>query len=252
MTTSIPALDARQLLHLLWRSRRAVATRPGPRPRISVDDIVVAAIARADAHGLETLTMRDLAARLGVKPMALYAHIPDKGTLVALMIDAAMVTFDLPDTPGASFRERIAAVAEANLQLFLAHPWLLQTWSEQPPFGPGVVGKYERELAMLVPIGLLDVQVDAVLTYIIGVVRAAAADLVARRSASTTNDQWWSQVGPELAHYVTPDEFPLATRIGSAAGAAIGGAYNAEHAWRFSLERLLDGLEPLVRHASRT
>ena len=79
-----------------------------------------------------------------------------------------------------------------------------------------------------------------------GVVRGAATDLIAHRSAETPNDAWWASVGPLLAGYVTPEEYPLATRIGLAAGASIGGAYNAEAAWQFSLERLLDGVQPLV------
>lgn len=253
MDTSSPAERMRHLMDLLWRARRPQQVRPGPRARISVDDIVGTAIAWADERGLETLTMRDLAGELGVKPMTLYTHVPDKATLIALMIDAAMGEHRLEVAENAPWRDRVRAVVEGNRELFLQHPWLLQTWSEQPPFGPGVIGKYERELAALAPIGLPDGELDAVLTHVIAFVRGATADLIVHRSAPVTNPEWWAEMGPELARYVTSEEYPLATRIGAAAGERLGGAYDAEEGWRFGLERLLDGLAPIVaaRHADR-
>lgn len=246
MDMSTPHGDPRRLMTLLWRSKIERGARPGPRARISVDDIVNAAIAWADQRGADALTMRDLAAGLGVRPMTLYSHIPDKDTLLALMFDAAMGTHTVEIVDDAGWRDRVRAVVEANLRLFLAHPWLLEMWSERPPFGPGVIGKYERELAVLVPLGLPDVQLDAVLTWLIAFVRGAASDLIAHRAESASGEEWWAEVGPVLEEFVTREEFPLASRIGVAAGEAIGGAYDAEASWEFGLERVLDGLAPLM------
>lgn len=247
MDVSTPHGDPRRLMTLLWRSKIERAARPGPRARISVDDIVNAAIAWADQRGVESITMRDLAAEVGVKPMTLYSHIPDKATLLALMFDAAMGTHTIDVADDAGWRDRVRTVIDANLRLFLAHPWLLEMWSERPPFGPGVIGKYERELAVLVPLGLPDVQVDAVLTWLIAFVRGAASDLIAHRAEATSGEEWWAEVGPLLQEVITPEEFPLASRIGVAAGEEIGGAYDAEASWQFGLERVLDGLAPLMK-----
>lgn len=55
--------------------------------RNSRDDVVSAALRVLDAHGLENCSMRRVAAELGVQPSALYHHVPDKQTLLALMAD---------------------------------------------------------------------------------------------------------------------------------------------------------------------
>jgi hypothetical protein len=51
---------------------------------------------------------------------------------------------------------------------------------------------------------------------------------------------------PLLARIVDEEAFPTAARVGAAAGAAHGGAYSAERAWEFGLERVLDGPEALI------
>ena len=55
--------------------------------------------------------------------------------------------------------------------------------------------------------------------------------------------------GPLLAEVVDAQRYPLASRVGTAAGEAQGGAYDAERAFAFGLERLLEGLEALIRAA---
>lgn len=50
-------------------------------------DIVERAIVVLDEHGLESLTMRRLAAELGLQPSALYHHVPNKQTLLAAIAD---------------------------------------------------------------------------------------------------------------------------------------------------------------------
>ncbi|MEJ2852284.1 hypothetical protein WBO52_02460 [Saccharothrix sp. CCNWLW140] len=48
-----------------------------------------------------------------------------------------------------------------------------------------------------------------------------------------------------------PARFPLAARVGAAAGQAHGAAFSGEHAFEFGLERVLDGVEALVRSRDR-
>ena len=58
-----------------WVSRRRPDTKP--RPRLTLDQLVQAAIALLDEHGLDGLTTRGLAARLGVQSPALYWYVRD-------------------------------------------------------------------------------------------------------------------------------------------------------------------------------
>jgi hypothetical protein len=57
---------------------------------------------------------------------------------------------------------------------------------------------------------------------------------------------WWSANGPLLARVLDEDEYPIASRVGTAAGTAHGGAYSPDHAYQFGLRRVLDGLDALI------
>src|SRR5690348_7113452 len=69
----------------------------GQRPSLSREQIVRAAIELADDEGLEALTMRRLATKLGAGAMSLYWHIPNKEDLLDLMLDAAFGEVALPE-----------------------------------------------------------------------------------------------------------------------------------------------------------
>jgi hypothetical protein len=59
-------------------------------------------------------------------------------------------------------------------------------------------------------------------------------------------EQWWAASAPLLARLVDGNAYPIATRVGTAAGAANGSAYSPDHAYDFGLQRLLDGLAALI------
>ena len=61
--------------------------RRGPQPRYSREDVARAAVALADADGLDAVTFRAVAARLGTGVMSLYNYVPDKQALVYDMVE---------------------------------------------------------------------------------------------------------------------------------------------------------------------
>src|SRR5215469_11704523 len=61
----------------------------GPRPGLSLERIVAAAVRVADAEGLAAVSMSRVAAELGAAPMSLYRYVAAKGELLTLMVDAA-------------------------------------------------------------------------------------------------------------------------------------------------------------------
>jgi len=234
-------------MRLLWRSRIQHAPRRGPQARISVDDIVEAGIDAADRGGIEDVKMRDIAQALGTKVMTLYTHVPEKDMLLELMIDAVAARFQLSIPPGASVEQALRTVLDANYRFLLRHSWLMDIHSEQPPLGPGSLGKYEQELGALEPFGIADETMDAVLTFLQNFARAAAGDSVRRQAAATSNVDWWGTMGPLLSQYVEDGEYPLAARVGAAAGASLGGAYNADAAYEFGEQLIVDAACALIR-----
>ena len=91
--------DPARTLRLLWRDPAAVP-RHGPRQGLTIDQIVAAATALADTEGLDAVTMRRVAASLGVVPMTLYTYVPGKAELLDLMLDSACARMPRTDTAG--------------------------------------------------------------------------------------------------------------------------------------------------------
>nr|WP_202447850.1 TetR/AcrR family transcriptional regulator [Streptomyces sp. SID5468] len=236
-------------MQLLWRQPTSDRRR-GPRPGLSIDAVVDAATAIADAEGLAAVTMRKVAQALGVVPMTLYTYVPGKAELLELMLDAAYGRMARTDTTGRPWRERVAAVAEENRALYRRHPWAAAVSTSRPPLGPGQMAKYEHELSALDGLGLDDVTMDDCLAYLLAFVQACArADAEARavrQESAMDDEEWWAVNGPLFARVFDERAYPLAARVGAAAGAAHGSAYNPDHAYAFGLERVLDALAALI------
>jgi AcrR family transcriptional regulator len=241
--------DPARTLQLLWRDPSAVS-RHGPRQGLSIDAIVDAATELADAQGLDAVTMRQVARALGVVPMTLYTYVPGKAELLDLMLDAAYARMPRADTSGQPWRQRLAAIAAENRRLFEIHPWAAAVSTIRPPLGPGQMAKYEHELSAFEGLGLDDVTVDDCLNHLLGFVQScarAAADARDMQRESTMDDeQWWAANAPLLTRVLNEDAYPTAARVGAAAGAAHGSAYNPGHAYDFGLPRVLDGLGALI------
>lgn len=244
--------DPARTLELLWRQPEPDGAPPrrGPRQRLSVDTVVRTATELADSGGLDALTMRSVAQRLGVTPMTLYTYVPGKAELLDLMLDAAYLGMPRACHAAAPWRARVEAVALENRELFRRHPWVAGLATTRPPLGPGLMAKYEHELAAFDGLGIADVEMDAALTFVLGFVQSVArAELDAEatdRDTAMSDEQWWAANAPLLAKAFDPARFPLAARVGSAAGETHRGAYHADYAFTFGLQRVLDGLAPLV------
>lgn len=236
----------RSLVDLLWRDHPAAPTggTRGPRAKVTTSQAVSAAVTLADADGLEAVTVRRLGARLGVAPNALYTHVGSRDDLLVLMADAVRTAQRrAPDGTG-TWRVRVRRVADDELALYAAHPWLLDVTDQRTAFGPGTIATYDDQLHAFDGTGLTDVDRDAALTFVLDFVRASAR---ARRPADHATDiaADWAAWSERLARYVG-DAHPLARRVGAAAGEAMNAPASAEHAWRFGLERVLDALAALV------
>ncbi|MFE0149822.1 TetR/AcrR family transcriptional regulator [Nonomuraea sp. NPDC059007] len=240
--------DPARSLALLWRTSDRVS-RKG-KPDLSVERIVRAAIEVADSDGLQALSMRRVAEKLGVGTMSLYTYVPGKPELLDVMLDTVYGEVERPEDPQGGWRERLSRIARENWRLYLRHPWLLQVATSRPVLGPNVTAKYDFELRALDGIGLTDVEMDAVLTLVNGFVHGTARGAVEAAQAESqtgmSDEQWWAAHAPFLARIGDAARFPTAARVGQAAGEALGGAYSAEHAFEFGLERVLDGVEALI------
>lgn len=241
--------DPARSMALLWRARVPAGPRRGPKAGLDVDRIVAAAVALADAEGLAALSMRRVAAELGVGVMTLYTHVPGKGELVDLMLDAVLGGLYPAELTG-GWRERLTAVARANWDLFVRHPWALHVATGRPPLGPNLMAKYERELRAVDGLGLTEVQMDLLVTLVNGFVRGTVGGVhekaEAERATGVTDGQWWAATEPYLSAVFDAERFPTAARVGPVAGAELQAAYDPARSFDFGLRVLLDGVARLV------
>ncbi|MFC7447073.1 TetR/AcrR family transcriptional regulator [Rhodococcus daqingensis] len=217
--------DAARSMALLWRAPVAADPRPapGPRPALTVDEIVAVAIAVADEAGMAGLSMRAVGARLGRTAMALYTYVPSKSELVDLMYDRAHgelpTDYDLDE----GWRPAATSWAQDLWAFYIRHPWTLSVSYARPVLGPGEQAVLEALVRILFEAGLSARVLRRVVGVLFHFVRGSAAAVAeSRRAAVATgmsDEQWWStrsallqQVAPDFA-----ERFPMLVRLGVAA-----------------------------------
>ena len=101
------------------------------------DQILTAALALADESGLEAVTMRAVAARVGITPMALYRHVADKEALLDGVLETVVTGIALPG-PELAWDERLTALALAVRDAGRRHPTALGLAFTRPGDTPAV------------------------------------------------------------------------------------------------------------------
>lgn len=129
-------------LDLLWGRRER--GRRGPRPGLSPDSIVEAAIRLADAEGLEAVSMAKVAAELGFTTMSLYRYVANKDELLQLMWDASASGIKELVIEGDDWRSRLRAWALIQRDALDRHPWITQMPMPAPPMAPNSLLFVER------------------------------------------------------------------------------------------------------------
>jgi AcrR family transcriptional regulator len=117
-------------------------SEPGPRMPLSRERVLRTAVAVADESGIESVTMRRLADRLGAEAMSLYYHVANKNDLldgivdmVAQEINDAVGRIDAP-TAGAAWKSAMRRRILTAREVFLRHLWapgVFQTRTDTPP-----------------------------------------------------------------------------------------------------------------------
>ncbi|WP_406315462.1 TetR/AcrR family transcriptional regulator [Streptosporangium sp. NBC_01639] len=241
--------DPARSLALLWRTSERTS-RKG-KPDLSVDRIVRAGIEIADAEGLAALSMRRVAERLGVGTMSLYTYVPGKAELLDVMLDTVYGETARPRDVAEGWRARLTLVARENWELCRRHPWTLQVDTGRPPLGPNLMAKYDYELGAIADTGLTEVEMDAVLSLVLGhvhsTVRGAVAAARIEQDTGVSDEQWWQAHRPVFEKIFNPASYPTAVRVGGAVGETYQAAYvPPEQLFSFGLERVLDGVEVLI------
>lgn len=214
-------------------AKRSQQTKRVP---LSRERIAKAGLELADREGVDGLSMRRLAERLGVGTMTLYGHFRDKQELLDAVNDAAVAEAEVPRLRG-SWRQRIHQLIAHSRELFARHPCVVEIWARQPVLGTGALRWVEAGLETLEGAGFEPE--DAVKAFRLLVVYTYGFTLFSRpRSDAIAHES------TRAALASLPEE--LYPRLREAAG-PFAAAMAGEDAFAFGLDRILDGFEASLR-----
>jgi len=183
-----------------WEEASPPAQR-APWGTLARDDIIQAAVKIVRAGGYEEMTIRSLAAELGVAPMSLYRHIRDKDDLLDEVVDRLLAKAWRPSAPEDDWQEWVIEAAAKLRSFLVSQPAALHVYLRHPVVSPAAA---ERMDAM---IDVADEETarrayGALHTYTIGF---AALEASRARSAPATEEV--SSLAQQLAAYTTTDQF---------------------------------------------
>ncbi|MFL5879064.1 MAG: TetR/AcrR family transcriptional regulator [Actinomycetota bacterium] len=217
---------------------------PDRRPQLTPQRIVTEALTVIAEDGIQALTMRSLAARLGVVPGALYHHVGTKQQLQDLLLDGVLAEVDFHTDPSLAWTDQLKILAHRLRQVLEAHPGVAAILKTRDPLGPHSLALAEALLAPLQAAGFGDRQaglaffllVDYTIGFAVSSPRTSINEQRVRDAAIRTRLH-------EFFRSLPTERFPALVALG-------------EHAWldnrdeRFTagLDVLVDGLE----HARRS
>ena len=239
--------EGRRVVELLWAPPQQPSVR-GPKPRISLADVVAAGVAIADAEGLPALSMRKVAS-LGVGPMSLYTYVPGRSELVELMIDHVYGEHALPE-PELPWQQRVDVWARETWRIYDAHPWLLDYNMARLPIGPNVLDVSEALYAALFTAGFAGAENVAISNLIqwqlLGAARSMIGDADEARHTGVSAEAYWDARASFWDTYFDWHRYPTMSAIWEAGG------FDDPAGWDFErmLDRLLTGIERLAAVSS--
>ncbi|WP_353948279.1 TetR/AcrR family transcriptional regulator [Sporolactobacillus sp. Y61] len=229
-------------------------SRRGPKRELSIEQIVDAAIVIADEQGLQAVSMNRVASSLGFSTMSLYRYFQSKDDLILLMQDAA--ARDIPATSkeaGDDWRENMRAFVYANLEIYTAHLWFLETPIYSVPMTPNSLKFVDWALGGMRMLPINNAEKMSFILLLSSYARACGIikrDMIRANHAGTDTDTFSGKgYAKNLAKLVTPEHFPYLHSV------VASGVYTDEMEYEnddvsdigndfdFGLERILDGID---------
>jgi AcrR family transcriptional regulator len=228
-----------------------VRPRPskGPRPALSLERIVAAAVRVAATDGLQAVSMGRVAADLGVSTMSLYRYVAAKDELLALMADLSLEAPPARRRPEESWRDGLSRWAWTELAVYRRNPWVLRIPISGPPVTPNAMAWLERGLDCLGDTGLEEGEKLSVMLLLTGFARSQAtfqADIAAAQAAGAAppDPELMSSYGRLMARLTDPERFPALHAV--LAAGVFDEPDDGDDEFAFGLERVLDGIETLI------
>ena len=208
---------------------------PDRRPQLTRQRIVTEALAVIAEDGVQAMSMRRLAARLGVVPGALYHHLGNKQQLQDLLLDGVLAEVDFHTDPSLAWTDQLKLLATRLRQVLEAHPGVAGILKTRDPLGPHSLAMAEALLAPLQTAGFGDRQAGLafflLIDYTIGFAVSSTSTSV---NEQRVRDPATRTQLHQFFRSLPPDRFPALVTLG-------------EHVWVDNRnERFTAGLDVLI------
>jgi TetR/AcrR family tetracycline transcriptional repressor len=235
-TSGAPATDGRS--PSLWFG--APTDDPDRRPQLTRERVVAEALAVIAHDGAQALTMRRLAARLGVVPGALYRHVNNKQQLQDLVLDNVLAEVDLRLDPAMDWTNQLKVLARRLRQVLEDHPGVAEILKTRDPLGPHSLALAEALLAPLVAAGFGDHQAGLAFFVLVDYTIGFAVGSPASVNEQRVRDPATRAQLHRFLRALPPDRFPALVALG-------------EHVWADNRDqRFTAGLQVLVSGLEHT
>ena len=212
------------------------------RTPLSRDRVLSAAVALADREGIAALTMRRLAADLGVEAMSLYHHLPAKQALLDGVVESVLSEFaEAP--PEQDWRARLRAQFLSARQVILRHPWAPGLIAASRTVPPTVFAYYDGIIGTLVEGGFSYHLAHRALHTFGSMPLGFVQEVFSPDAGGDTADANLEAMAAALPHITAM----VAAEIHDAGDPTLGWC-DSQTEFEFTLDLLLDGLERLRRN----
>ncbi|MFI5696859.1 TetR/AcrR family transcriptional regulator [Kribbella sp. NPDC051586] len=212
--------------------------RRGPKPALSIDQIVATGVEFGDRDGFEAISLQRIAAHLGVTTNAMYRYVRSKEELIVLVNDKAV---GLPPELPSGWRPAAIAWVNAQVKLYAERPWLLDVPIRGAPVTPNQLRWVEAMLTALAGTGLSQHDNLGCLVLLSGYVRSYAG-LARQLGSSADAPVQAEQVGRFLVPRLMEGGYPTLTSV------YLNQEYEdgLDDDLDFGLARILDGIDVLI------
>ncbi|WP_049577164.1 GntR family transcriptional regulator [Nocardiopsis sp. SBT366] len=223
------------------RSTPRVERGPHPESGLTREGIVLAAIAVADAEGLEGLSMRRVSVELGVSTMALYRHVASKGELLTEIVDHLFTVHALAEPPPSDWREAFEVALVREWEIYRRHPWAARlTVMAGGVVTPALLRNGEWMMRVIVAQGRTPDEALEILTivsaYTSGMALQATRVALEEHEHDMDAEHWWRSRFPLFQRFAAEGRFPTML--------SVSGPPDVNGMFASGMRRLLDGLTP--------
>jgi AcrR family transcriptional regulator len=204
--------------------------------------VLRAALAIADADGLEALSMRRLGRALGVEAMSLYNHVSNKDEILAGLVDLIVGDIEFPEGAG-DWKDAMRRRAVSMHRTFVRHPWALGLLESRRTAGPAAMRYFNSVLGVLRRAGFPPAAALCAFSILDSY---AYGFVIQEKNLPTGSDAEAQEVTKDLLRELPVDEFPHLTEI--IVGVVLKSGFDIDKEFETGLDLILGALESLRSH----